>query len=211
MRYTEKTTLYKVVPIPMGLAYIAAFLEKHGFDVVVLDAFAEKYKRFYKEGKFLVYGLSKEEIKKYIPVLYDGLERLRPALGKPNFNKELEQVYEGIESISFDNGIMEKTENPVLVVPCNCAWSDVGSWASLYEMKAEDYDPDRNLAEGETLLIECRDSYVSARSGRLVACLGLDRCLVVDTPDALLVTGIERSQEIRKVVEQLKERKREEL
>ena len=106
---------------------------------------------------------------------------------------------------------MEKTENPVLVVPCSCGWSDVGSWESLYEMKAEKYDPDRNLAEGETLLIDCKDNYVSGRSGRMVVCLGLDRCLVVDTPDALLVTGMERSQEIRKVVEQLMEGKREEL
>ncbi|MFC1824986.1 mannose-1-phosphate guanylyltransferase [Thermodesulfobacteriota bacterium] len=189
---------------------VSAFVEKP--DIETAKKYLAGGRHFWNGGIFVatpdtILG----EIEKHIPILHDGLERLRQALGKQNFDKELEEVYEGIESVSFDNGIMEKTENPVLVVPCNCGWSDVGSWASLYEMKAEDYDPDRNLAEGETLLIECRDSYVSGRSGRLVVCLGLDHCLVVDTPDALLVTEIERSQEIRKVVEQLKGRKREKL
>lgn len=66
MRYTEKTALYKVVPIPMGLAYIASFLEKQGLEVSLLDAFAEQYNRFEKEGEVFVYGLSKDEIKNQI-------------------------------------------------------------------------------------------------------------------------------------------------
>jgi len=68
------------------------------------------------------------------------------------------------------------------------------------------HDPQGNLADGETLLVDCRRNFVSAGSGRLVACLGIRNCLVVDTPEALLVADLDRSQEIRKIVDCLKER-----
>ncbi len=87
----------------------------------------------------------------------------------------------------------------------------MGSWASLYELKERDHDGQQNLAEGESLLIDCKQNFVSSRSGRLVACLGLENCLIVDTPDALLVADLGKSQEIRKIVEQLKKARKEEL
>jgi hypothetical protein len=67
------------------------------------------------------------------------------------------------------------------------------------------------VAEGETLLIDCTGNYVSSGGGRLVACLGLRNCVVVDTPDGLLVADLGRSQEIRRVIEELKKRRRDDL
>jgi len=116
-----------------------------------------------------------------------------------------------LEATSFDYGIMERTKSPIFVVPCDCGWSDVGSWLSLYELKEQDQDGDQNLTEGECLLIDCKKSFISGKSGRQVACMGLKNCLVIDTPDALLVTDLERSQEIKKIVEQLKKTQKEEL
>ena len=115
----------------------------------------------------------------------------------------MKEAYGKLEAISFDYGIMEKTKEKVFVLPCECGWSDVGSWASLYELRASDYDRDQNLVEGETLLIDCEQSFVSGQGGRQVACLGLKDCLVVDTPDSLLVADLHRSQDIRKIVDQL--------
>ncbi|MBW2608727.1 MAG: mannose-1-phosphate guanylyltransferase [Deltaproteobacteria bacterium] len=152
-----------------------------------------------------------KEIRQHLPDLHYGLERLKETLGTDSFEKEMERVYNGLEPVSFDYGIMEKTGDPLFVLPCECGWSDVGSWASLYDVRAQDQDNNRNLSEGETLLIDSRNSFVSGRSGRLVACLGIDNCLVVDTPEALLVADLGRSQEIRKVVEQLKKIRKEEL
>jgi len=100
---------------------------------------------------------------------------------------------------------MENTKEEVYVIPSECGWSDVGSWESLYELRASEQDKEQNLIDGETILIECEKSFVSGRAGRLVACLGLKDTLIVDTPDALLVADLNRSQDIRKIVEMLKE------
>ena len=152
-----------------------------------------------------------KETETHLPGLYAGLVRLKKVLGTDRFEAGLKALYEDLESVSFDYGIMEKTVETVYVVPCQCGWSDVGSWSSLYELRSEEHDGDRNLADGETLIIDCEKSFVSGRGGRLVACLGLKNCLVVDTPDALLVADLGCSQDIRKIVDQLKERGRKRL
>jgi mannose-1-phosphate guanylyltransferase len=151
------------------------------------------------------------EIKEHIPHLHHGLLRLRKTLGTEQFEAELKEVYGELEAISFDYGVMEKTKEKVYVLPCECGWSDVGSWVSLYELKSDDHDSNRNLADGETLLVDCERSFVMGRGGRLVACLGLKNCLVVDTPEALLVTDLDRSQDIRKIVDRLKDIAKEKL
>jgi len=151
------------------------------------------------------------EIRQHLPDLHLGLERLKETLGTDSFEKEFERIYNDIEPVSFDYGIMEKTGDQVFVLPCECGWSDVGSWASLYDVREQDQDNNRNLSEGETLLIDSKNSFISGKSGRLVACLGVDNCLVIDTPDALLVADLKKSQEIRKIVEQLKKNLKEEL
>jgi len=147
-----------------------------------------------------------KEIKENLPDLYDGLTRLGTELGTERFEAELKEVYGPLEGISFDYGIMEKTREKVYVIPCECGWSDVGSWESLYELRAGERDADQNLADGEALLIDCRRSFVSGHAGRLVACLGLTDCLIVDTSEAVLVAKLERSQDIRKVIDMLKKR-----
>jgi mannose-1-phosphate guanylyltransferase len=151
------------------------------------------------------------ETAKLLPDLYEGLLRLEKALGTNYFEDEFKAVYEEIEGISFDYGVMEPTQEKVYVVPCECGWSDVGSWASLYDLRFANCDEDQSVTEGETLLIDCEGGFVSARSGRLVACLGLTDFLVVDTPDALLVTSLNQSQDIRKIVDRLKAKGKDDL
>jgi mannose-1-phosphate guanylyltransferase len=151
------------------------------------------------------------EMEIHLPGLYSGLNRLRKTLGTDAFEKELEAVYPMLESVSFDYGIMERTATEMLVVPCDCGWSDVGSWSSLHALRKGDYDREGNLLEGSPLLIDCEGSFVSARGGRFVACLGLKDCLVVDTPEALLVADLGRSQEIRRIIEHLKKVGKEDL
>jgi mannose-1-phosphate guanylyltransferase len=99
----------------------------------------------------------------------------------------------------------------VYVVPCECGWSDVGSWESLYELREEDHDSNKNVSQGDVILIDSKDSFVSGMSGRLVACLGIDNCIVIDTDDALLVADMKKSQEIRKIVDRLIKDKRKDL
>ena len=101
-----------------------------------------------------------KEIEETLPMLYRGLVRVREVAGKDEFPKVLKDVYEEVESISFDYGVMERTRNPVFVVPSDCGWSDVGSRQSLYEMRETDRDAEGNLAEGECLLIDCKENFV---------------------------------------------------
>jgi mannose-1-phosphate guanylyltransferase len=194
-----------------GHAYsVSAFVEKPDL---------EKARRYVAGGEYYwnagIFVATAEtilrEIENHLPELHRGLERLKKAIRTPSFEKEMEAVYQGLESVSFDYGIMEKTTCTSLVVPCECGWSDVGSWESLHELKKAENDKEGNFSEGDSLLIDCEESYVSSRGGKFAACLGLKNCLVVDTPDALLVADLHRSQEIRRIIEELKRKKREEL
>ena len=123
-----------------------------------------------------------------------------------NQRDQLNSLYSKLESISIDYGIMERS-NDVLMVPATFKWSDLGSWTSLDEII--DKDSSGNIRKGNTIDIGSQDSIVFAGE-RLVATLGLKDMVVVDTPDATLVTPKERVQEIRKIVEELKRGGREE-
>lgn len=189
---------------------VSAFVEKP--DLETARKYLSEGEYFWNAGIFVATPETIiKEIRHYLPDLAQGLERLKKVLGTEDFEPEMEAVYNDLEGISFDYGIMEKSKDPIYVVPCECGWSDVGSWSSLYALREQDHDQENNLVEGETLLIDCQGSYVSSEGKRLVACLGLKNCLVVDTPEALLVADLDKSQEIRKVVEQIRRAGKEEL
>ena len=152
-----------------------------------------------------------QEVEKHMPDLYKGLMQLENSFEEDSFEESFSRVYDNLESVSFDYGIMEKTKAPVYVVPCECGWSDVGSWASLHELRECNQDDSRNISEGEALLVDCKNSYISAMAGKMVACLGIEDLIVVDTQDAVLVADIQRSQDIKLIVEKLKSMKKENL
>ncbi len=189
---------------------VSRFVEKPDYDRACRYLSTGEY--FWNAGIFVATpGTLLGAVRTHLPELYSGLMRLKEAFSRDRFDSELEGVYQEIEAVSFDYGVMEKTTEEVFVLPCHCAWSDVGSWRSLYELRQKDCDAHGNLVEGETTLVGCRESFVSAKGGRLVACLGLKDCLIVDTPDALLVADLDLSQDIRKIVEVLKKRRKKEL
>lgn len=151
------------------------------------------------------------EIRQHLPDLFDGLMHLEKGLKDGSFDETLNNVYQGLKSVSFDYGIMEKTKAPLFVVPCDCGWSDVGSWESLYQLRSPDYDNEKNLSDGNALFIDSRNNFVSGEGEKFIACMGVENLIVVDTRDALLVANMGRSQDIRKIVEYLNKRNREEL
>ncbi len=189
---------------------VSSFVEKPDFDT------ARKYLThggyYWNAGIFVSTPETiLREMEIHLPHVYAGLMEIKESIGTDSFLHTFEKAYNRMESVSFDYGIMEKTEADVYVVPCECGWSDVGSWGALYEMRSSEYDENGNLVEGDALLIDCRKCFVSARGGRLVATLGLENCVVVDMPDSILVADLNRSQEIRKVVDNLKKNGKESL
>ena len=103
--------------------------------------------------------------------------------------------------------VMERTESAA-VVPADFGWSDVGSWAALWEVSGKDQAG--NATQGDVILEDCRNSYVHS-TGRTVAAMGVDDMIIVETEDAVLVTPKGRSQDVRAIVAQLESRPRREV
>ena len=107
---------------------------------------------------------------------------------------------------SIDYAVMEKTDHAV-VMPLTVGWNDVGSWSALWE--AGERDQKGNIERGDVISIDTCDSYIDAGS-RLVATVGVEHLVVVETSDAVLVASKERVQDVKAVVDQLKNRQRPE-
>jgi mannose-1-phosphate guanylyltransferase/mannose-6-phosphate isomerase len=114
------------------------------------------------------------------------------------------QAFLACRSDSVDYAVMEKTDRAVMV-PMDAGWSDVGSWEALHAVSAS--DSNNNSVSGDVLLEDCRDTYVSAEN-RLVAAVGLDDIVIVETKDSLLVARKSRSQQVKVIVDRLKSLKR---
>lgn len=189
---------------------VSAFVEKPDFKTAQSYVAGGEY--YWNSGIFVATAETiLGEIKSYLPDMYDQLAVMGGSFESKKFDSRLEDVYKGLHAVSFDYGVMEKTRGKVYVIPCDCGWSDVGTWQSLYDLRSESRDPYQNLSQGESLLLDCRGNLVRSQGGRLVACLGLRDCLVVDTPDALLVADLRQSQNIRELVEEIKRAGREDL
>lgn len=110
-------------------------------------------------------------------------------------------------SDSIDYALMEKTDKAAVVV-ANISWSDIGSWRALWEVSAK--DEKGNAVRGDTLLIDVENSLIRSEHC-LVAAVGLRDTLVVETADAVLVAPMDRSQDVKQIVAQLKQEKRDEF
>lgn len=187
---------------------VEAFVEKP--TLAKAQEYLKAGKYYWNAGIFLAHPKTiLQEIRTCLPPLYEGLMALKKELPSPSFDEALAAVYSRLEAISFDYGIMEKTQADLFVVPCECGWSDVGSWGSLYELREGDHDDAGNLFDEDSILMDCTRVFVSNQGKRIVACLGMKDCLVVDTEDALLLADLTKTQEIRKIVEWLKKNGKE--
>ncbi|MEO8248929.1 MAG: mannose-1-phosphate guanylyltransferase/mannose-6-phosphate isomerase [Burkholderiales bacterium] len=112
--------------------------------------------------------------------------------------------YAVMERLTADQG---KSLPRGMVIPLAAGWSDVGAWNALWQVLPK--DADGNATGGDVLLEDCRDTLVLS-DGRLVACIGMDNVVVVETPDAVLVTHKDRTQDVKKIVERLNASRRAE-
>ena len=149
-----------------------------------------------------------EEIRRAMPVLGEQLDVIQASLGSPAYGRTLRRVFPDCPSISIDYGVMEKSQR-IVVVPADFGWSDVGSFAALSDVRATDHLG--NVAEGDALVIDGRNNVVVAEGKRPVAVVGLEDVIVVDAGDAVLVCRRDRAQDVRKAVEELSRRGRDEV
>ncbi len=163
---------------------------------------------FWNSGMF-VWRVSDvvDELQRYVPDIASAGAEIASALAASVVDEtRLQVLYEAAESVSIDYAVMERSKR-VAVVPAEFGWSDVGSWAALDDIAAK--DERGNVISGRVVDVGSHRSIVYAQD-RVVATIGLDNLVVVDTPDATLVCAKDRTQEVRKVVEALEAQRAQE-
>jgi len=143
-----------------------------------------------------------DEMARQLPALRAQLDEVDAAL-QAGDDDALAAVFERIASISIDYGVMEGAEN-VRVVPASFGWSDVGHWDALPDVA--DTDEDGNVTMGDVVAIDCKNSVLIGHDARVLAAVGLDHLVVVDSEDAVLVAPRHRVQQVRDIVASLRKR-----
>jgi mannose-1-phosphate guanylyltransferase/mannose-6-phosphate isomerase len=182
-----------------GWAELAKFVEKP--DAETARRYVESGRYLWNSGMFL-FGARTflQELGKHEPAMVDACARALFAAETDSDFTRLGAAFLECAAKSVDYAVMEKTRRSA-VVPLSAGWSDVGSWPALHEILAK--DANGNVAIGDVVMHGCRDTYVAA-NGRLVAAIGLDGAIVVETADAVLVMARERAQDVKQVVDALK-------
>ncbi|NIZ91176.1 mannose-1-phosphate guanylyltransferase [Kineococcus rubinsiae] len=144
----------------------------------------------------------------HAPALHAGLQRIADAWDTPQRDAVLEEQWDALPAIAIDHAVAEPAaeEGRVAVVPATFGWDDVGDFSSLAELLPADVGRPHVLGDPDLVVTEgVAGGLVVPGNGRIVALLGVDDIVVVDTPDALLVTTRARSQEVKKLVSRLEE------
>jgi mannose-1-phosphate guanylyltransferase/mannose-6-phosphate isomerase len=170
--------------IEAGGAYWASGLSLFRADVLIAEFKRLDPKTFDAVTKALDHGFETEH------AFYLNAEALQPAANLPT------------ESIVFEHSPR------TVIAPLLVAWSDVGAWNALHHIAEK--DEDGNVLSGDVISIDTRNSYVRA-SGKLIAVVGMDDVVVVDTDDALLITTRDQAQQVKQIVKKLESIKRREL
>lgn len=199
-----------------GFGYIEAdgttvkcFLEKPSLDKAREYLAAGNY--FWNAGIFcFTAGTLLAELKQHAPGLLSATESCFKASVQPgNGNISLNPVcFAKAPDISIDYALMEKSSN-IAVVPCDIGWSDIGSWTALCELDEPDTNGNRISGNSDTLLDGVSNCDIQGQN-RLIATIGLDNILIVDTDDALLVADKSKAQDVKRIYNQLKKDQREE-
>ncbi len=150
---------------------------------------------------------------KYAPDIKVQLDKIIGSLGSSDEGKVIKDCYEAMPKISIDYAVAEKEKN-FLVVEGDFFWTDIGDWKELWEMLEKDdlgnVVIDGDSPGGEIINIDTSDALIHM-DGRLIAVIDVDNIVVVDTKEALLICSKSRAQNVKKIVETLKEQGRKEL
>ena len=149
-----------------------------------------------------------DEMRRLQPELRASLDRIATAWGSPEQGEVLLEEWSRLPASTIDEGIMARAER-VAVVPAEMGWSDVGDWHGLGELMEQ--DALGNSVRGDLVEYETKNNTVWSETNRLVALVGVENVVVVDTRDALLVVDRSRAQDVRRIVDRLEESQRSEL
>jgi mannose-1-phosphate guanylyltransferase len=189
-----------------GVRRAVRFVEKP--DSATAQQYLEGKRHLWNSGMFFFKAAAMvDAVSRHAPQIYRGIEEIEnPSLDAQQQAAVARRVFDRLESISIDFAIMEKVE-ALSVVPASFGWNDLGSWAAYWELGAK--DAQQNLADSEVVFVDAKRNLVkdfsSQKNSRTVALVGVDDLCVIQTDDALLVVPVERSQDVRQVVDALRQ------
>lgn len=202
----------------IGYGYIN-FGEEKG-DAYQVERFVEKpdlptAKKYLSSGKYLwnsgmfVWKISSimANMKEFMPDVAEGAERIAASFGTPDFEEVLVREFTAFPSESVDFGIMEKASD-IYTLPGSFGWDDVGSWLAVERIN--ETDENKNFISGDVIAVDAERTTVCGGK-RLIAAIGTEDLIIVDTDDVLLVCSKNNTQDVKKVIAQLKENGRTEL
>lgn len=205
-----------------GYGYIeraAQLDEVAGLPVYKVARFVEKPPRITAEeylatGRYswnsgmFVWKLSviEDDYRQHLPTLASQLSEINAAYGQPNYAASLANIWNGVRSETIDVGIAEKSQR-MAVLPADIGWNDVGDWSVVADLIAANRpSEDNNAVVGHHIGFGTANSLIyGGCEGKLIATLGLQDLIIVDLPDVLLVAPRSHNQEVKKIVEHLRQ------
>lgn len=196
----------RAADLPRGVYQVDSFKEKP--DIETARSYVNSGNYLWNSGMFVWRAsVFLAAVRQYLPAAYEIAEALKEACDTPEFDAVLQKRFPDMPSISVDFGILEKAER-LCTIPGSFGWDDVGSWPALRRVAKT--DTNGNYRDGDIITIGTKNCVFSGRE-KLIAAVGLDNIVVVDTADALLVCDIDAAQNIKKITEMLREQGRGEL
>ena len=186
---------------------VARFVEKP--DLATAESYLADGGYAWNSGMFLFKAQRfLDELATHAPAMLDAVRKAyASAHADLDFIRVDADAFAASPNDSIDYAVMEKTARAA-VVPVSCGWSDIGSWSSLWSVAER--DDDGNRTEGDVIAVDTHGSLVRASERRLIATLGVEDLVIIDTPDATLVARKDRVQDVKTIVDQLKQAGRQE-
>lgn len=180
---------------------VARFVEKP--DMKTAQRYVESGEYLWNSGMF-VWKVQTilENYQTHLPEMYAQLQQIGQAIDSVTYEEILNKVYSQMVNISIDYGIMEKSVK-IYVLPGIFGWDDVGSWNALERIMGA--DADGNVVRGNALLVNTENSIIEAQ-GKMIAVVGMENLIVVDTEDVILICDKDATQDIKTVTKLLRER-----
>lgn len=183
-----------------GAAFaVERFVEKPDLETARLYVASQQY--LWNSGMF-TWKVSTilENMRSFMPGTYEGLLRIKEAIGTEDQESVLEKEFQAFKSESIDYGVMEKAKN-IYILSASFGWDDVGSWLALERMQQR--NEFGNVISGNVVSIDTKNTIVQG-TGKLIATVGVEDLVIIDTDDALLICDKNSTGDIKKVIENLK-------
>lgn len=186
--------------ITKGMHEITNFKEKP--DYKTAQAFLKAGNYYWNSGMFVwKIGTILDNYRQYAPEIFSLIQDIEKLWDEKGLEADISEIYKEMPKVPVDIAIMEKAEKRV-VIPVNYHWSDVGSWRAVSDLAEK--DESGNSFKGNKVTVNSTGNYVY--SDKLVALIDVNNLVIVETPDALLVTRRESSEKVKEIVEKLSEK-----